>query len=78
MCTVKLTSKQLRKLARDIIELETSYEVMEIVQSDVKSGTVKMQCKTTFENVVEIQAVFRDGRVRLEAPGMGTMLVKRY
>jgi len=71
------TSKQLQKLAKDLIELETSYQVMEIVSSDSKTGTVKIKCQTGFGNTVDISAVFRDGKARLEAPGMGTLLIKK-
>ncbi len=78
MSTAKPTSKQLCKMAKDTIELETSYQVVEILGSDTRTGTVKIKCKTTFLNIVEILAVFRDGKLRIEAPGMGTMLVKRY
>lgn len=76
MSTEKFTTKQLRTLSRDLIELETSYQVMEVLNVD-RSGIVKMKCKTTFQNSVEIQAVFTDGKARLEAPGMGTLLIKK-
>jgi len=68
--------KQLRKLARDVIELETSYLVVCIVECNAESGSVIIKCRTTFGNEVDIKTVFRDGKVRLEAPGMGTLLVK--
>lgn len=77
MSAAKPTSKQLCKMAKDAIELETSYQVVEIVKSDAKTGTVKMKCQTTFQNIVELLATFREGKVRIEAPGMGTLLVKR-
>jgi hypothetical protein len=76
MSTEKLTTKQLRKLARDLIELETSYQVVDILNVD-KSGVVKIKCKTTFQNTVEILAIFKDGKARIESPGMGTLLVKK-
>ena len=77
MSIAKPTSKQLSKMAKDTIELETSYQVVDIIGSDSKTGTVKIKCKTTLQNIVEILAIFRDGKVRVEAPGMGTLLVKK-
>lgn len=71
------TSKQLQKQAREIIEIETSYQVIEIVDSSAKTGTVNIKCLTTLHNIVDIRAIFSKGRVILEAPGMGTLLVKR-
>lgn len=77
MSTADYSTAQLRKLTKEVIEFKTSYMVEEILDVDKKNGIVKVKCLTTFNNFVNLQVVFRDGKVRVDAPGMGTLLVKK-
>lgn len=78
MSNADYSTAQLRKLTKEVIEYKTSYLVEEIIEVDRKNGIVKVKCLTTFNNFVNLQVVFRDGKVRVEAPGMGTLLVACY
>ncbi len=58
-------------MARDAIELNTSFEVLTIDQTDRKNQTVSVTCKSGLGNVIELKVEVIGSRVSIEAGKQG-------
>lgn len=75
--TSKLTAKKLRDIARQTIEYDTSYDIEKILECDPKLGKSKILCRSQFGVDLTLEVLVKNGILTLQAPGMGTLLVKR-
>ncbi len=65
------TTKGLKQMARDAIELNTTMEFLAIDHVDKKNQTVKTSCKSTIGNILEIIVKIINNKVVVEAEKQG-------
>jgi len=72
-----MTISGLKRIARHAIEHDTSYSVQKITETNAKVGKVTVLCRSQHNVEVTLEVLVEHGRLILQAPGMGTLLVKR-
>lgn len=64
---MKYTSKQLRQIARDAIEYETSFSVKSFLKVDKKNNHVEIECSSMLNSSIVVVADVVNSRVELKS-----------
>ena len=64
---MKYTSKQLRQIARDVIEYETSFTVISFLKVDRKNNHVEIECSSILNSSIVVFADIVNSRVEIKS-----------
>lgn len=73
-----MNTKELKKITKDTIELETTFSFLSFKSVDRKKGIVESMCKSSLGNIIEVKSVLSSKKIELQSPGEGIILISYF
>jgi hypothetical protein len=73
-----MNTKELKKITKDTIELETTFSFLSFKSVDKKKGIVGSICKSSLGNIIELKSVITDKKIELQSSGEGIILISHF
>ncbi len=73
-----MNTKELKKITRDTIELETTFSFLSFKSIDRKKGIVESMCKSSLGNIIEVKSFITNKKIELQSLGNGIILISYF